>query len=548
MSSSYPNSNLPTMPQTPEPNNSAPENIKRQTERRKAHTAAEKRRRDAINKGYEDLQKSLPLSSNQNNSGNNENQPNNTTNSNDEGSNNSNNEPGLPPAKVSKSSILHVAVEYLDFLTKQEESNRSKIEEVDGNIKILKMVVQSFSDINKFSSELRVYRTWHVPRRSPRLDHEHRFQTLFPPLTASEPKTKNPEFQQSEIFNKISQDLYKNFSQHVDCTSIQSLIKSLFPWITLKIGNENCIYSVIEGVLNELKVGEGDGKLRDKGQDKRRIRRTQHLSQNHQSHQSQSNVSLQQPIQSSQSHTPTSSPDMPQNPRIPTMQSINGGNTGSGPLTYPYVPLSTEQQRYQQQYQYPGPVSYSSGSNQAYYESQNHSQSQSQQPNLNTSQPNYSSNGPSHKFRSFSGPNSNPSSNQNSQNNFQNQSQSQNYSTSHSTTHTIKDRETDHNILQEQMAKVCREKFLSESSNHSKPQPEQISGNKQNRNLSQSHNNRGNMGHQYQVNQPGGHWTSEMEGLTRQRSKSAGSRYQKQGQNLENGQNQGVKGCDRTTI
>ena len=158
MSSSYPNSNLPTMPQTPEPNNSAPENIKRQTERRKAHTAAEKRRRDAINKGYEDLQKSLPLSSNQNNSGNNENQPNNTTNSNDEGSNNSNNEPGLPPAKVSKSSILHVAVEYLDFLTKQEESNRSKIEEVDGNIKILKMVVQSFSDINKFSSELRVHK------------------------------------------------------------------------------------------------------------------------------------------------------------------------------------------------------------------------------------------------------------------------------------------------------------------------------------------------------------------------------------------------------
>ena len=161
-------------------------------ERREAHTLAEKRRRDAINKGYEDLQKVLPLQDENKDS---------------------------PPAKISKSSILHVAVEYLEFLTKEDQMNEERIKKLQNEENILSMVAKSYQNIDQFSD----------------VDNAN---------IGSDGRRINPDQIKAEIFECFSKEIFDSFVQYVDTTNIESLINSLFPWINVYLDETRKPFSI----------------------------------------------------------------------------------------------------------------------------------------------------------------------------------------------------------------------------------------------------------------------------------------------------------------
>ncbi|CAL8285566.1 unnamed protein product [Boreogadus saida] len=165
--------------------------------RRQAHTQAEQKRRDAIKKGYDDLQSIVPTCQQQS-------------------------EFAVGAQKISKATILQKTIDYIQFLHKEKKKQEEEVSTLRKEVMALKIMKTNYEQIVEA--------------------HQNN------PQQGEEQVSDQVKFR---IFQSIMDSLFQTFSSSVSVNSFQELSACVFGWI-----EEHCkpqtLRDFVVGVLRQL--------------------------------------------------------------------------------------------------------------------------------------------------------------------------------------------------------------------------------------------------------------------------------------------------------
>uniref|UniRef100_A0A087Y8U2 Max-like protein X n=3 Tax=Poeciliinae TaxID=586240 RepID=A0A087Y8U2_POEFO len=165
--------------------------------RRQAHTQAEQKRRDAIKKGYDDLQGIVPTCQQQS-------------------------EFAVGAQKISKATILQKTIDYIHFLHKEKKKQEEEVSVLRKEVMALKIMKTNYEHIVKA--------------------HQNN------PQQGEDQVSDQVKF---NIFQNIMDSLFVSFSNSVSMSSFQELSACVFSWI-----EEHCkpqtLREFVVGVLRQL--------------------------------------------------------------------------------------------------------------------------------------------------------------------------------------------------------------------------------------------------------------------------------------------------------
>ncbi|KAJ8253755.1 hypothetical protein COCON_G00203670 [Conger conger] len=165
--------------------------------RRHAHTQAEQKRRDAIKKGYDDLQSIVPTCQQQS-------------------------EFAMGTQKISKATVLQKTIDYIQFLHKEKKKQEEEVSTLRKEVMALKIMKMNYEQIVKVHQD--------NPQQG---DGQVTDQMKF------------------GIFQNIMDCLFQSFSASVSVTSFQELSACVFSWI-----EEHCkpqtLREFVVGVLRQV--------------------------------------------------------------------------------------------------------------------------------------------------------------------------------------------------------------------------------------------------------------------------------------------------------
>ncbi|XP_059494752.1 max-like protein X isoform X1 [Stegostoma tigrinum] len=164
--------------------------------RRQAHTQAEQKRRDAIKKGYDELQSIVPTCQQQ--------------------------DFLIGSQKLSKATVLQKTIDYIQFLHKEKKKQEEELSTLRKDVMALKIMKANYEAIVK------------AHRNNP---HQGKDQV-----------TDQVKF---SIFQSIMDSLFQTFNACISVTSFQELSACVFSWI-----EEHCkpqtLREIVAGVLQQL--------------------------------------------------------------------------------------------------------------------------------------------------------------------------------------------------------------------------------------------------------------------------------------------------------
>uniref|UniRef100_H2UKB4 Max-like protein X n=2 Tax=Takifugu rubripes TaxID=31033 RepID=H2UKB4_TAKRU len=165
--------------------------------RRQAHTQAEQKRRDAIKKGYDDLQSIVPTCQQQS-------------------------EFAMGAQKISKATVLQKTIDYIHFLHKEKKKQEEEVSVLRKEVMALKIMKTNYEHIVKA--------------------HQNN------PQQGENQVSDQIKF---SIFQSIMDSLFQSFSTSVSVSSFQELSACVFSWI-----EEHCkpqtLKEFVLGVLRQL--------------------------------------------------------------------------------------------------------------------------------------------------------------------------------------------------------------------------------------------------------------------------------------------------------
>ncbi|XP_029013897.1 max-like protein X [Betta splendens] len=165
--------------------------------RRQAHTQAEQKRRDAIKKGYDDLQSIVPTCQQQS-------------------------EFAVGAQKISKATVLQKTIDYIHFLHKEKKKQEEEVSLLRKEVMALKIMKTNYEHIVKA--------------------HQNN------PQQGDDQVSDQVKF---SIFQNIMDSLFQSFSNSVSVNSFQELSACVFSWI-----EEHCkpqtLREFVVGVLQQL--------------------------------------------------------------------------------------------------------------------------------------------------------------------------------------------------------------------------------------------------------------------------------------------------------
>ncbi|KAK3520561.1 hypothetical protein QTP70_027096 [Hemibagrus guttatus] len=165
--------------------------------RRQAHTQAEQKRRDAIKKGYDDLQSIVPTCQQQS-------------------------EFAMAAQKISKATVLQKTIDYIQFLHKEKKKQEEEVSMLRKEVMALKIMKTNYEQIVKA--------------------HQNN------PQQGSEQVSDQVKF---SVFQNIMDSLFQSFITSVSVSSFQELSACVFSWI-----EEHCkpqtLREFVVGVLRQL--------------------------------------------------------------------------------------------------------------------------------------------------------------------------------------------------------------------------------------------------------------------------------------------------------
>ncbi|XP_066499153.1 max-like protein X isoform X2 [Hoplias malabaricus] len=165
--------------------------------RRQAHTQAEQKRRDAIKKGYDDLQSIVPTCQQQS-------------------------EFAMATQKISKATVLQKTIDYIQFLHKEKKKQEEEVSTLRKEVMALKIMKTNYEHIVKA--------------------HQNN------PQQGSEQVSDQVKF---SVFQNIMDSLFQSFSSSVSVSSFQELSACVFSWI-----EEHCkpqtLREFVVGILTQL--------------------------------------------------------------------------------------------------------------------------------------------------------------------------------------------------------------------------------------------------------------------------------------------------------
>lgn len=144
--------------------------------RREAHTQAEQKRRDAIKKGYEDLQYMVPTCQQQD---------------------------SISSYKLSKATILQRSIEYIQYLQKSKQKQEHELKTLRKEVYALQIMKANYEQMVK----------------------QHH---LSQPGQQTNQMSEQAKF---EIFQAICDSLFKSFDQYVSFGNFNQLSASIFSWL-----------------------------------------------------------------------------------------------------------------------------------------------------------------------------------------------------------------------------------------------------------------------------------------------------------------------------
>ncbi|XP_030822149.1 max-like protein X isoform X3 [Camarhynchus parvulus] len=166
-------------------------------QRRRAHTQAEQKRRDAIKKGYNDLQAIVPTCEQQDFS--------------------------ISSQKLSKAIVLQKTIDYIQFLHKEKKKQEEEVSTLRKDVMALKIMKVNYEQIVKA--------------------HQN---------NPNEGKNQISDEVKFNVFQGIMDSLFQSFNASVSVTSFQELSACVFSWI-----EEHCkpqtLRDIVIGVLHKVK-------------------------------------------------------------------------------------------------------------------------------------------------------------------------------------------------------------------------------------------------------------------------------------------------------
>lgn len=164
--------------------------------RREAHTQAEQKRRDAIKKGYEDLQYMVPTCQQQD---------------------------SISSYKLSKATILQRSIEYIQTLQKSKIRHETELKTLRQEVCALQIMKNNYEQMLK--------------------------QHQLTMIQQGQPANQMSEEIKSEIFQAFCDSLFVSFDQYVSFGDFKQLSASIFNWL-----EEHCKpQNLRESILHILK-------------------------------------------------------------------------------------------------------------------------------------------------------------------------------------------------------------------------------------------------------------------------------------------------------
>lgn len=182
--------------------NNNPNDATQKTKRREAHTQAEKRRRDSINRGYLELQRVVPTvqSETDPNSG----------------------------QKISKFQILLRSIDYLEFLKQQNDAQDAELTRLKKEYAGLNLMKSSYQ---RLSGETTSQQINSEPTQVRNQEHQNEIKLQF--------------------FKLLGDQLFTSFDEQVSCDDIAALFNTVVPWLEYEC-NPNRINEIVKQLLEQI--------------------------------------------------------------------------------------------------------------------------------------------------------------------------------------------------------------------------------------------------------------------------------------------------------
>ncbi|KAG6929841.1 MLX, MAX dimerization protein, partial [Chelydra serpentina] len=165
--------------------------------RRRAHTQAEQKRRDAIKKGYDDLQSIVPTCQQQDFS--------------------------IGSQKLSKAIVLQKTIDYIQFLHKEKKKQEEEVSSLRKEVTALKIMKANYQQIVKAHQD-----------------------------NPNEGKDQVSDQVKFNVFQGIMDSLFQSFNASISVASFQELSACVFSWIEEHC-NPQTLRDIVLGVLHQLK-------------------------------------------------------------------------------------------------------------------------------------------------------------------------------------------------------------------------------------------------------------------------------------------------------
>jgi MAX-like protein X len=167
--------------------------------RREAHTQAEQKRRDAIKRGYEDLQHLVPTCQQQD---------------------------SVSSYKLSKATILQRSIDYIQYLQQQKKKQEEELQSLRKEVVALQIMKTNYEEIVKL----------------------HQQQQQQPGLNTNQISDEI----KFEVFQAICESLFRTFDGSVEVNNFSQLSANTFSWL-----EEHCkpqtLKEMVFEILNQLK-------------------------------------------------------------------------------------------------------------------------------------------------------------------------------------------------------------------------------------------------------------------------------------------------------
>jgi hypothetical protein len=183
--------------------NNGQNDVAQKTKRREAHTQAEKRRRDSINRGYLELQRVVPTvqSETDPNSG----------------------------QKISKFQILLRSIDYLEFLKQQNDAQDAELTRLKKEYAGLNLMKSSYERLSGETANQQINSGG--PTQVRNQEHQNEIKLQF--------------------FKMLGDQLFTSFDEQVSCDDIAALFNTVVPWLEYEC-NPSRINEIVKQLLEQI--------------------------------------------------------------------------------------------------------------------------------------------------------------------------------------------------------------------------------------------------------------------------------------------------------